>query len=355
MNRKRIFIIGVSVLTLVLGVGAYLMASTWGDVNRVSIDRPQAAGAGGQVDEDPGAGEEPNGDDQVDFTVPPSGDGLDVTLLVGSDSRADLEDLEGYGEFEGQRADVVIALIRPRQPGAQAAMLSIPRDLWVDDICREGSARINLALEGCPDMNGPTALVHSVEYVIGVPVDHFAMVDLAGFQEAVDAIGGYEICVGFPVRDARSNLSLGSGCTLADGEQTLAWLRSRHTQELTNSGWQVMAGVSDLTRNERQREFLISMMARVADLSNPQDMFSIAQAVAPYVTVDNDLSLIQAVGLASTMKGLGSASIVELEIPVADQLADDGSMVLIATMDVSELVADFLASNTVESRVGESG
>lgn len=354
MNRKRLLIIAAAVLALVLGAGAYLAASTWGDVNRVSIDRPQAAGERGQVDVPADPPQEDDGEDDG-FGVPPSGDGLDVTLLVGSDSREELDDLEGYGEFAGQRADVVMVLIRPRRPGAKAALLSIPRDLWVDDVCGRSSARINEALEGCEWLNGPTALVTTVEDLIGIPVDHFAMVDLAGFQEAVDAIGGYEICVDLPVRDSRSNLALDAGCTQANGELTLAWLRSRHTQELTGSGWRVMAGVSDLTRNERQRAFLISMMGRVSDLSSPQDVLSIAQAVAPYVTVDNDLSIMDAVGLASTMKGLDSGDMVELVITVADHVAEDGSMVLVATTDISEIVADFLASGPVESRVGESG
>jgi anionic cell wall polymer biosynthesis LytR-Cps2A-Psr (LCP) family protein len=116
-----------------------------------------------------------------------------------------------------------------------------------------------------------------------------------------------------------------------------------------------MAGVSDLTRNERQRAFLISMMGRVSDLGNPTDVLSIARAVAPYVTVDDDLSLMDAVGLASTMKGLDTGDVVELEIPVADYVADDGAMVLIATADVARLVADFIGSDMIVSSVGESG
>lgn len=352
MNRKRILTIGVLLVVLVLGVAAYLAASTWGDVQRVTIDRPTTA--------EPDPGEEPS-EEPVDaedpgegITVPPSGDGIDVALIVGSDSRKDLEDTDGFGDFEGQRADVVMVLIRPREAGAVPAILSIPRDLWVEEVCGEGSHRINDVLQGCDDMNGPSALVQTVERLIDLPVDHFAMVDLAGFQEAVDAVGGYEICVDLPVRDVRANLSLPAGCTHADGEQTLAWLRSRSTQELTESGWRTMSGVSDLTRNERQREFLISMMGRVGDLTNPQDIVSIAQAVAPHVTVDDNLSLMQAVGLATTIKGLGSGSVVELEIPVVDFVADNGAAVLKSTTDPDQIVEEFLSPTTAEG-VGDAG
>ena len=40
----------------------------------------------------------------------------------------------------------------------------------------------------------------------------------------------------------RARLALPAGCTQATGAQTLAWLRSRNTQELTAEGWRAHAG-----------------------------------------------------------------------------------------------------------------
>lgn len=353
MNRKRILLLIGAAFVLLFGMAAYVAASTWGDVQRVSIDRPADNGDDGSPPELP-ASDDPD-DEEAEITVPPSGDGLDVVVLVGSDSRQELDDTDGFGEFDGQRADVVMVMIRDRDEGEKAAILSIPRDLYVDHVCGEGSHRVNEALEGCGSMNGPTVLVETVEELIGIPVDHFAMVDLAGFQHAVDAVGGYEICVENPVRDSRSNLDLPAGCTIADGEQALAWLRSRHTQELTEDGWHTMEGVSDLVRNERQREFMVSMMSRVADFSNPQQLVSIAQAVAPFVTVDSNLSLMDAVGLATTFRGIDEGALVELEIPVADHTAESGAAVLVATVDPAQIVSDFLAPATAEGGLGDAG
>ncbi|MEX1126034.1 MAG: LCP family protein [Acidimicrobiia bacterium] len=311
----------------------------------MSIDRPPVT----DTDETP-AGELEPGEPALGITVPPSGgDALDVFLLVGSDARDDLEDSEGFGEFEGHRADVVMVLIRPRGDERSAAILSLPRDLWVEDSCSDSEHRLNDALEGCgAQMNGPTALTVTVENLIGISVDHFALVDLAGFQEAVDAIGGYEICLQRAVRDAKAQLHLAAGCTLASGAETLAWLRSRNTQELTADGWRVVPGVSDLTRNERQREFLLSMMGSLGDFSSPQDVASVAQVVAPYVTVDSDLSLLDAVSLAWTMRGLGQGSIQQLDIPVMDTTTANGAAVLLASVDISEVVASYLAPEVAE-------
>lgn len=351
MNRKRVLLIVAVAVVLLLGAGAYLAASTWGDVQRVTIDRPGDFDPGAGADDDP---DNDAGEDDPEITVPSSGDDdLDVALIVGSDSRENIDDQDGFGDFEGQRADVVMVLIRPRDDPDNAAIMSIPRDLWVDKVCDDGQQRVNEALEGCGSMNGPTVLVETVEALIGVQVDHFAMVDLEGFQGAVDAVGGYEICLSRPVRDSRANLALPAGCTLADGEQTLAWLRSRQTQELTEDGWRTVAGASDLLRNERQREFMVSMMSRVADFGNPSEIIGIAQAVAPFVTVDDGLSLMGAVGLATTLRGLDEGSVVELEIDVVDHIADSGAAVLLAVSDPAELVSDFLSPTTAER--GDSG
>lgn len=352
MNRKRVLLIVAVVAALLFGAVAYLAASTWGDVQRVTIDRPLEKDDNSN-DDDPG---DSGNEDDPEITVPSSGnDGLDVALIVGSDSREDLDDTEGFGEFDGQRADVVMVLIRPRDNADQAAIMSIPRDLWVDKVCGEGSQRVNESLEGCGSLNGPTVLVETVEELIGVQVDHFAMVDLQGFQGAVDAVGGYEICVGRPVRDSRANLELPAGCTLADGEQALAWLRSRQTQELTDQGWKTVEGASDLMRNERQREFMVSMMSRVADFSNPSEIYGIAQAVAPFVTVDAGLSLMDAVGLATTLRGLDEGSVVELEIEVVDHYTDAGAAVLLAVSDPAEMVDAFLAPTTAGGDNGDAG
>ncbi|MEA1902237.1 MAG: LCP family protein [Actinomycetota bacterium] len=344
--RKRLLIGGTVILIVLIAAGVTFAMSTWSEVNRVTIDRsdmssdaPEAAAP----DEDATA--EPSGesDEGEPGFVEPS-DGVDVFLLVGSDSRSDLDSLEGFGDFEGTRADVVMLLLRTER---EAAVLSLPRDLLVENICTGNDSRLNGMLEGCGDeLNGATLLTLTVENLIGQRVDHFAMVDLAGFQDAVDAVGGYEICVENPVRDGRANLELPAGCTMATGDQALSWLRSRQTQELTEDGWRIMVGVSDLARNERQRDFLIEMMSRLADFSSPQDIAATAQAVAPYLTVDSELSLVSAVDLAWTMRGLASGALSQLEVPVYDYLTDAGASVLLPVTPVDQIVAGFVTPET---------
>lgn len=342
--KRRLLIGGAVVVIALIGAGVLFATSTWGDVNRISIDRPDTEGSNGAVAQEEEQSSDP---DPADDEPQPENPGLQAFLLVGSDSRSDLEETEGFGEFEGNRADVVMVLFKD---GSNTGLLSLPRDLVVDNPCVGGEERLGELLEGCPGVNGPTLLILAVEQLIGTSIDHFALIDLAGFQAAVDSVGGYEICLERPVRDQRARLELPQGCTIADGEDTLAWLRSRRTQELTSSGWQTMPGVNDLVRNERQREFLIDMMHRIADFGSPQAMMQAAQAVAPFVTVDADLSLLDAADIAWTMRGLGSGSVTEIAVPVYDDTTSGGAAVLRPSTPVEEIVAEFLTATASDGR-----
>lgn len=344
--QKRLLIAGGLAVVLGIGLTVYIALSTWGQVNRVEIDRPDPDTAGDMVQEpENDEGADPSGSDEDEGSnLTPNTEGTEVFLLVGSDSRETLADTSGFGNFEGRRADVVMVVIRAH---GETAVMSLPRDLWVESVCAGEMTRLNEELGGCDGLlNGPSLLTLTVENLIGEAIDHIALVDLAGFQEAVDELGGYEICLERPVRDARADLELPAGCTMASGQQALAWLRSRHTQELTENGWRVMPGVNDLARNERQRDFLIDMMGRLSDFGSPQALASTARAISPHITVDSELSLVTAVELAWALRGVGEGDVKELEVPVVDHTTDGGAAVLLASTPVRELVSEFLAPET---------
>ncbi len=92
-------------------------------------------------------------------------------LLVGSDSRDRLEGAAaaqaGKGQIGGARSDTIMLLhIDPRDQ--QAAILSIPRDLWVPIAGTEFSDKINasFALGGAPQ------LIATVQQALGLVVNH---------------------------------------------------------------------------------------------------------------------------------------------------------------------------------------
>lgn len=265
-----------------------------------------------------------------------AGDPPSVMALIGSDSRSGLEDLDGFGDFEGQRADVIMLAIRSDD---DPTLLSVPRDLYVMDSCRGGRHRIGEAYAGCGERHGLANVVRELEEVTGLPIEHAAAVDLAGFQSVVDLLGGYEVCNEHALRDSKSGLRLDPGCQTADGKTTLAWLRSRHTEERIDGDWAPVDGMSDLARNERQREFLVDLFERLGRRSSPQDILDALRSAAPYLTIDDRLSMTDA---AAWIWEFRDARVNTHEIPVRTETTPGGSEVLIPTTGAASFAKDLI-------------
>ena len=246
-------------------------------------------------------------------------------LVVGSD--------EG-----GARADVIIFALFPAGDG-DPVMLSVPRDLYLPNRCGSAYSRVNATLNGCgASVNGPTLLALAVEDFTGIAVDHFELFDFAGFERIVDAVGGVEICVDNAVRDAKSFLSLPAGCTNASGEQTLAWVRSRSTEEQVGGVWRAMSGVNDLTRNQRQQDVILAMFAKLKEFDSPSQLSAIVESLTNEFTLDDQLGVGDAISLAWSLRSLDPTTITRLTIPVRDFTTDDGSRVLLPTASFAELL-----------------
>ena len=176
-------------------------------------------------------------------------------LLVGSDSReganAADEDFGVVGstdEVGGRRSDTIMVLRQEENGGA--ALVSVPRDLWVPISGTGRSQRINSAYN-----EGPERLAKTVTEALGIPIHHYVEVDFVGFRDIIDKIGGVELCVGYAARDEATGLNLQPGCQNLDGTMALAYARSRKYQEWDGTNW-VSDPRADLGRIERQQLFM---------------------------------------------------------------------------------------------------
>lgn len=234
-------------------------------------------------------------------------------LLVGSDSRSlgDPNTGGGVEEVAGSRSDTIMILRRDRRTG-EAALLSIPRDLWVEIPGRSGRHRINSAFG-----DGAATLVRTVQQSLGVPVHHVVQVDFTGFVALVDAVGGVEVCFRAPTRDANTGLDIrNAGCAVLDGRAALAYTRSRHYEELIDGVWTVDA-TSDLGRGARQREFvgLTLRQALAAALDEPLRVGRLARALAAAVRLDPSLDPIRAVTVLRPALASGLRSVALPVVP----------------------------------------
>lgn len=279
------------------------------------------------------------GEDSTENTRPSPIEGTTRFLLIGTDDRSGLDDLTSFGEFEGRRADVIIVASMTPEIN-RVRLTSLPRDLVVPDLCGEfDEIRLADAFEGCESVGGETLLQLTVEQVTGHTIDHIATIDLRGFQDLVDELGGYEVCLEHEVRDPASGLSLPEGCNQASGAETLAWIRSRKTEELVNGRWRTVPLANDLVRNERERDFLIDMLGRVIDATNVLQIQSLAGTVAPYLSLDDSLDIGRVVQTGWSMRLLNRDRIDTVAIPVVDETLRSMA-VLRATVDIPDFLAE---------------
>lgn len=232
-------------------------------------------------------------------------------LLLGSDTRA-VEGTQEYGAVEGARSDTVILLHLP--PGHQKAMLvSFPRDSLVDiPSCEQedGSmsepmrSRLNTAFT----LGGPSCTWKTIESATGIHIDHFIMVNFAGFKQTVNALGGIRVCMPQPVNDPKSGLNIPAGPTRIKGEQALAFVRLRN-----------IGNHSDLERIERQQQFLAGMVQKATSkglLLRPSKMFNFLSAATSSLTTDSGFSMHKLQDLAMSARGIKPGDVDFVTVPV---------------------------------------
>jgi LCP family protein required for cell wall assembly len=330
-SLKRMVTTFVILLVVYTGWNLYTVWDSWNSVVRHSFDEV-ALDKLPAVPPPADTGETFTPEAETAVTATPSETGrYDSYMVVGSD----------IGDY---RADVIILVLLPNDD-SDPIMVSLPRDLYLPNRCTQTYTRLNANFNGCGnDINGATLLSGAVADFTGVQVDHFALFTFEGFEEIVDEVGGVEICVDYAVRDSKSDLNLPAGCTKADGAQALAWVRSRHTLEYVDGAWRSMPNVTDLTRNERQQDIILAMLEKAAEFDSPQELAGVVRSVGNAFTLDDHLSLSDAISLAWDLRGLDRNDIIRLTIPVEDYLTADGAQVLLATEPFNQLLDEYVAA-----------
>ena len=104
---------------------------------------------------------------------------------------------------------------------------------------------------------------------LGIPVHRYMEVDFVSFAGLVDGLGGVTVDFENPAFDPKSGLNVTqSGPVELDGDQALAYVRSRTYTEVIN-GEQQVEPTGDLGRIERQQKFLRAVFSKLSDTKNP--------------------------------------------------------------------------------------
>lgn len=270
-------------------------------------------------------------------------------LLIGSDTRQFVNNAQQARAFgsgsvvTGQRSDVVI-IARIVPATKQIYMLSIPRDTWVNIPGHvqyiSGMNRINAAFN-----SGAGLLIRTLRADFGIPIEHFAEINFAGFQSMVQAVGGIRIDFPYPVEDAYTGLSVQhTGCQLISGGNSLAFVRSRHLYYKQNGVWQPDYG-SDWSRIRRQDVFFHALLDQVKSkaLDLPA-MTALLGAVVKNLTIDSTFTNTELIKLAWDFRHTSTSSIHTEVLPTVPDVLPSGADVLLEAQPYdSQMIAKFLA------------
>ncbi|WP_370480201.1 LCP family protein [Mycobacterium sp. pUA109] len=116
---------------------------------------------------------------------------------------------------------------------------------------------------------GRAATLRAVRNLTGVPIDYFAEINLAGFYDLTQSLGGVEVCLKHAVYDEYSGADFPAGRQRLNAEQALAFVRQRHG--LDNG---------DLDRTHRQQAFLVSVMHQLKDSGTFTDLGKLKRLMA---------------------------------------------------------------------------
>ena len=277
--------------------------------------------------------------------------GAQTFLLIGSTSRCVLDNKQtaAFGScaagITGVNSDVIL-LLRADQRTHSVSVLSIPRDLVMNNVRPGGFYKIDAALA-----DGPGQLVAAIEQNFGIPINHFVELNFDSFQSIVNALGGIKMDFPYRVRDDSSGLHIRTtGCVYLNGFNALALVRARNYWYFKDGQW-ADDGSGDLGRIIRVHEFLRVLATAVAKrgLSNPLTDDSLLSAIAPDLEIDSRLSLGDMVDLLRVFRSTNIATVPELTMPNIENFADYmyegydyGSVVLPSYPQDQQAIDEFL-------------
>lgn len=249
-------------------------------------------------------------------------------LLVGSDSSANLDEDDPIQiGRRGERFGDVIIIAHLDERSGDIALLSLPRDLWVDVAGANRPSRINRAFE----VGGPATLIETIENEFDIPIHHYVNVDFAGFQGLVSAVGSVDVYFDTPARDWNVNarpvprsqtgfIVEEAGCHSLEPETALAYVRSRYYQTQNEDGRWVTDPSSDLGRIRRQQDFLRRLLQKAIQMGarNPFVLQDLIDTGLENVAIDQRLTPQVLVDLGVTYRSFDPSGLQTYSFPAVD-------------------------------------
>jgi LCP family protein required for cell wall assembly len=227
-------------------------------------------------------------------------------LLVGVDKRNDLTRRQQtqlhLGRVAGERSDTMM-VVHLSEDHKKVTVVSLPRDTWTE-IPGQGMHKINSAYQ----FGGAKLAVKTVEQATGLRINHYVEVNVLGFIDVVESLGGVTVCTPIPIDDPKTKLSLQAGTYNLNGVDALAYARTRATAR------------ADLDRIDRQQQVISALLNKALSgdtLTNPAKLAGMVNSTLKTLTVDKPLAE-NLLGLADQLKDVSTDDVSFATVPLAD-------------------------------------
>ncbi|BCL30151.1 LCP family protein [Streptomyces aurantiacus] len=259
-------------------------------------------------------------------------------LVVGTDKRTG-DGNDGYGDSGSPGHADTTVLLHVSKDRTNATAMSIPRDLITDiPDCpteqEDGSTKVipgtqNTRFNESLGQSGrtPSCTMRTVTALTGVKMDHFMIADFNAVKTLTSAVDGVEVCLAKDIDDQDSKLKLSEGKHTIQGEEALAFVRTRHSVGLGG----------DLSRIELQQQFLSALMRKLKSndtLTSPTKMLKLAEAGTKALTVDSKISSITKLrDLGTELGKFPTKNLSFTTVPVADNPAEGKTKVTVVLQE----------------------
>ncbi len=183
-------------------------------------------------------------------------------LLLGTDTGG-----LGRTEQRGRTDTIMVATINPNDKSVK--ILSIPRDTRTEIIGRGTMDKINHAHA----FGGVEMTINTVQNFLNIPIDHYVLVNLNGFETVVDALGG--VTVENTMAFSLDGFDFPVGTISLNGEEALAYARMRYEDP-----------EGDFGRNRRQRNLVTAMAKKALSLEGILNYQSILDSLRDNMQTD---------------------------------------------------------------------
>ena len=262
-----------------------------------------------------------------------------TVLLMGVDSDSDT--LSSSTSFNGD--SLILATFNPDT--LSVTMLSIQRDSYVPIACFANQKENKITHAA---WQGASCMIDTIENLTGIPINYYVKINFKGVVDLVDAVGGVDIDVEYPICEQNSKRQWGNntvyieeGFQTLTGEQALAYARNRHTWPQYCPAKYNTHYRSDATRAIHQQEVIKGVLAKLKNVKSVEAFQNIIDSISN--NIETNFSPSQILSFYNVAKDIISQntdnggnilSIQSLQLETTNQYIYDESMGLVLSDEI---------------------